>query len=62
LISLINQDVVYRGRVLNVGASIGVHYVDKRSLPMDELIKAADTAMYKAKSQGKGQFVLSESN
>tara|TARA_Y100001956_G_C4125254_1_gene189679 strand:+ start:1794 stop:3764 length:1971 start_codon:yes stop_codon:yes gene_type:complete len=60
LIGLIKQDIVYRGRVLNVGASIGVHYVDQRNVPMDQLIRAADKAMYKAKSLGKGQFVLSE--
>lgn len=60
LISLIKQDIVYRGRVLNVGVSIGVHYIEQRDIPMDQLIRAADTAMYQAKSLGKGQFVLSE--
>lgn len=62
LIALIKQDIVYRGRVLNVGASIGVHYIAKRDIPMDQLIRAADTAMYQAKSLGKGQFVLTENS
>ncbi|MFB9214188.1 sensor domain-containing diguanylate cyclase [Vibrio sinaloensis] len=60
LIGLIQQDIVYRGRILNVGASIGVHYIEQRNVSMDQLLRAADTAMYKAKSLGKGQFVLSE--
>lgn len=60
LIDLIQQDINYRGNQLRVGASIGVHYVDERSVPMNDILKAADTAMYKAKNRGKSQFVLSE--
>lgn len=61
LIGLIQQDIVYRGRILNVGASIGIHYREDRTVSMDQLMRAADTAMYKAKSLGKGRFVISES-
>ena len=60
LIDLIQKDIMYRGSPVNVGASIGVHYVDDRSVDMDDILKAADTAMYKAKHLGKCQFVLSE--
>ncbi|UUM32593.1 diguanylate cyclase domain-containing protein [Vibrio japonicus] len=60
LIELIQQDIDYRGNHLKVGASIGVHYVDNRKVPMDDILKAADTAMYEAKNRGKCQFVLSE--
>lgn len=60
LIALIHKDIVYKGRVLNVGASIGVHFVEDYDESMDELLKAADTAMYQAKASGKGRFVINQ--
>ncbi|WP_456295597.1 diguanylate cyclase [Vibrio sp. AK197] len=58
LINLINQDVVYKGRILNVGASVGVHPIIHKQESLDTILKSADTAMYKAKSSGKGRVVV----
>lgn len=60
LIELIEQDIVYKGRVLNVGASIGVQYSQSNSQDLDQLLKAADTAMYEAKTGGKGRYVVNQ--
>ncbi|EEX94018.1 hypothetical protein VIOR3934_08596 [Vibrio orientalis CIP 102891 = ATCC 33934] len=61
LIDVIQRDIVYRGRVLKVGASIGVHYSANLSENLDQWLKAADTAMYQAKSSGKGRYVINQS-
>ncbi len=58
LVALIQQDIVYQGRAVNVGVSIGVHFVEDNQETLDEILKAADSAMYRAKSQGKGQVVI----
>jgi len=58
LIEVIQQDIVYRGRVLRVGASVGVHYSDDMTEDLDQWLKAADTAMYQAKTSGKGRYVI----
>lgn len=59
LISLIQQDIIYKGRAMRVGASIGVHLIEDSTQTLDDILKSADTAMYEAKSKGKGRFVVS---
>lgn len=61
LIDVIQRDIVYKGRVLQVGASVGIQHSDAIDRDLDQWLKAADTAMYQAKTQGKGQFVLHQS-
>ena len=58
LIKLIEQDIQYKQHSVNVGASIGVYFIDSNEDSLDAMIKMADNAMYKAKNLGKGQFVL----
>jgi diguanylate cyclase (GGDEF)-like protein len=58
LVALIQKEIIYKGRQLKVGVSIGVHFVEDYDKSMDELLKAADTAMYQAKASGKGRFVI----
>ncbi len=58
LIRLINQNVVYKGKILNVGASVGIHPIIGQQESLDDILKSADTAMYKAKSSGKGRVVM----
>jgi diguanylate cyclase (GGDEF)-like protein len=60
LIEVIQNDIVYKGRVLKVGASIGVHYSANLTENLDQWLKAADTAMYQAKSSGKGRYVINQ--
>ncbi|WHR53534.1 diguanylate cyclase [Vibrio furnissii] len=58
LLTVIAQDMVYRGQVLRVGASMGVYYVDDANLDLDTVMKSADSAMYQAKCAGKGRYIL----
>ncbi len=62
LIKLIEQDIIYKEFRLKVGVSIGVYFVEYCREDIDSMMKAADSAMYKAKSLGKGQFVIIDSN
>ncbi len=58
LLALIAQDIVYRGQLLSVGASLGIYFVDSVDEDIDTIMKSADSAMYQAKCSGKGRFVL----
>ncbi|MEI8673390.1 diguanylate cyclase [Vibrio sp. SA48] len=51
-------DSVYHGKVLQVGVSIGVYFIDDANESLDSILKAADSAMYMAKSSGKGRYIL----
>ncbi len=46
------------GRTATVGASIGIAYFGDERIDIDNLIKRADSAMYRAKNAGKGQTCL----
>ncbi|MGF1711899.1 diguanylate cyclase [Vibrio kagoshimensis] len=60
LLILITEEVMYKGRSLKVGASIGINLVEDDERDLDLILKAADQAMYQAKSKGKGCFVYSQ--
>ena len=44
------------GHQVNIGASIGIAIAPSDGLDPDQLLKNADLALYKAKSDGRGQF------
>jgi diguanylate cyclase (GGDEF)-like protein/PAS domain S-box-containing protein len=44
------------GIKIEVSTSIGIAFYDPDSMNMDDLLKAADTAMYEAKSEGRNNF------
>jgi diguanylate cyclase (GGDEF)-like protein len=44
------------GRVIMVGASIGIAVADVHDLSAEELLRRADVAMYHAKQQGPNQI------
>ena len=46
---------------IEISASIGIALVDGSTGPMDVVLAAADAAMYEAKSQGTGKFVVADS-
>ena len=58
LIEAINQPIDFLDQELKVGASIGIAFLPDNAHNMEDLIKCADNAMYKAKQQGKNQFVI----
>jgi diguanylate cyclase len=48
-------------RSVNVGSSVGVAFVDKSALSPNDVLKNADTAMYRAKLSGKGRVAVFDS-
>ncbi|MCG9580793.1 diguanylate cyclase [Vibrio tubiashii] len=58
IIECLEKPIDYKGEVLKVGASVGVQYTEYQDVDTDKLLKAADTAMYHAKTSGKGQYVI----
>lgn len=46
------------GRLVTVGTSIGIAYVNKRTKDAHDALRNADTAMYRAKNAGKGQVAV----
>jgi diguanylate cyclase (GGDEF)-like protein len=55
----LQSPVALRGREVTVGASIGIAHATGTE-PVDELLRNADVAMYKAKDDGKGRFAVFE--
>ena len=51
-----------KGHHISVGVSIGITIYPQDNHPVDELLKHADTAMYRAKQQGGSAFHLYESS
>jgi diguanylate cyclase (GGDEF)-like protein/PAS domain S-box-containing protein len=60
LLSAVETPFVIDGRELNVTASAGVAFDHDRSLSAEVLLRNADTAVYRAKQQGKRQAVVFE--
>jgi diguanylate cyclase (GGDEF)-like protein/PAS domain S-box-containing protein len=55
IIKAINQPVELDGNICNIGASIGIAIYPNHSENIDDLINAADNAMYQAKAKGKNK-------
>ncbi|MGH8078820.1 MAG: diguanylate cyclase domain-containing protein, partial [Lysobacter sp.] len=58
VLDLLSRPVPVAGKILAVSASIGIAVGDHRYTLADELIREADTALYRAKSLGRKRFVL----
>lgn len=52
------QPIVVQGRPVTVGASIGIVVVGDSYSSAADVIRDADTAMYRAKAKGRGQWAL----
>ncbi|RYY08212.1 MAG: GGDEF and EAL domain-containing protein, partial [Alphaproteobacteria bacterium] len=55
---LLHQPVAWRGNMVTVGASIGISCFPNDGTAADELLHAADIAMYEAKRNNKGSVCL----
>ena len=53
--------IVYRGRLLHITISAGVAILPDHNPNVKEVVKAADTAMYRAKENGRNQVVVATS-
>ncbi len=60
LIQIIAAPYLIDGNSILVGASIGVTIAPADGLDVDQLLKSADMALYRAKSQGRGTFSFFE--
>lgn len=58
ILERINEPVTIGDVQCQVGASIGICLYPDDAATVDELIRCADQAMYKAKENGKGQFAF----
>ncbi|MBB5346678.1 bacteriohemerythrin [Desulfoprunum benzoelyticum] len=60
LASLESPIALTEGRTGRVGASIGISIYPDNGREMDELLEAADTAMYQCKRSGKNRYLFSD--
>ncbi|MEH0688237.1 diguanylate cyclase [Vibrio cholerae] len=63
LLAEISNEIDYAGERLSVGVSIGIHYTQRaQGTSLEQFLKEADKAMYRAKMEGKGQVIMSEAS
>ncbi|MEO9341045.1 EAL domain-containing protein [Mesorhizobium sp. SB112] len=60
LVSVISQPYAFAGERIDIGVSIGVALSPLHSARPEELLSAADLALYRAKAAGKGRYELFE--
>lgn len=60
VLDVMTQPVPFEGRTIPCSASVGVSLLPDHGLDVEDLVKAADAALYVAKENGRGRFVLYE--
>jgi len=60
IIRLLGMPLTIDGEEVAISASVGVAVHDSGSCQVGELLRAADIAMYGAKLQGKGRYIVFE--
>jgi diguanylate cyclase (GGDEF)-like protein len=60
IIDLVERPVQHDGRMLRVGASLGIAIAPADGADADTLLKNADLALYRAKDSGRGQMCFYE--
>jgi diguanylate cyclase (GGDEF)-like protein/PAS domain S-box-containing protein len=58
IVSMLNKPTAIAGTSLSMSASIGISLYPDDGIHSSELIRAADTAMYAAKAQGRRRYVF----
>ena len=56
IIEALSSDFIIRGHRINIGTSVGIALAPPSASDVDQLLREADLALYRAKSQGRGQF------
>ena len=59
IVEALKQPFQLSEREVSVGASVGLCFVDSSGNTADEVMRAADSAMYEAKRKGKSRFAVS---
>jgi len=62
ILSKVSEPVDIDGIKLNVSVSVGIAHYEQKTMDIDDLLKAADTAMYGAKTNGRNNFQFFETN
>jgi len=62
ILSKVSEPVDIEGIKLNVSVSIGIAHYEEDTMDIDDLLKAADTAMYGAKTNGRNNFQFFATN
>jgi len=57
-VACFDQPLLFRGKLMPVHASVGIAEFPAHGSTAQELLRAADTAMYRAKSSGKNAFAV----
>lgn len=60
ILSALCEPYAFSGQKAEIGVSIGIAFAPRHSQRPDELMGAADLALYRAKAAGKGQFTIFE--
>jgi len=58
VINSVSMPFVLDGKEMYSGASIGIAHLNSTYISADEVLRDADAAMYQAKNQGRGRFVI----
>ncbi|MGI9471492.1 MAG: EAL domain-containing protein [Rubripirellula sp.] len=58
IVSRISEPFRLSDRLVNIGTSVGVAYIDDHVADAHEALRNADTAMYRAKNCGKGRVAI----
>jgi diguanylate cyclase (GGDEF)-like protein len=56
IVDLVGRAYVVEGHLVSIGASVGVAFVPSDGLDAEKLLKNADLALYRAKTDGRGTF------
>ncbi|MEO5378108.1 MAG: diguanylate cyclase [Magnetococcus sp. DMHC-6] len=62
IIQQLHKEFMINGHTLSIGVSIGISIFPTDGTTIDELIKQADLAMYKAKEAGRGVYRFASAN
>ncbi|MDQ7990845.1 MAG: EAL domain-containing protein [Candidatus Dactylopiibacterium sp.] len=58
LVASLSQPYEFAGQMIEIGASVGISLAPTHSNQSDELLSAADLALYRAKAEGRGRHEI----
>lgn len=58
ILTALHQPFHLRGQAIQIGTSLGIATTTSAEMPFSQLLTQADIAMYRAKSRGRGNYVI----